>query len=386
MKHEFRYVDELDAREGGEDVEGERRPLHGKRLWFERDDACLYVLGSSNFTTAGMGLSRKNQGNLELNVLYMIPDSGSEFARICRETAAPSIPLDLDEEEVSFLEGMPERTPDGGEQVALPEAFGEAIFDPRAGLTLEVGWDAPDGFLVLGQGDSAVLDGAAWRESGRPAHSRVPWPFAQPPSHVMVTWPQAGGVTLRGIWPVNVVDTSLLPPAEELRELTLDELVEILTSAQPTYDVMRRILLRRTRDKTKVSGPAIDPHKRVETRGFLLKRMARVGLALEGLRERLQRPVHSLEGLQWRLEGPVGPLALARRLAAEERDGASFMIAEVAQTVADVRPETAGGVSKASVQGQTERVLEALRQLAATHPAPPSLAQYVAARFAELQR
>ena len=79
----------------------------------------------------------------------------------------------------------------------------------------------------------------------------------------------------------------------------------------------------------------IDPHAKLDTSTFLLRRMRRVAAALEGLRARLERPAHHLDALRWRLHGPVGPVQLARRLAENEREkeGAGFLIAEVALTV-----------------------------------------------------
>lgn len=384
LNYQFHYVDELYDHTEDESRKDERRPLHAKSLWFENEGGIVYVVGSSNFTVAGTGIGRRTRGNLELNVLYAIPDPGSDFATVCNETLVPCLSVDIEEQDVSFLGSLGDRTADGAECPALPEAFGAAMYDPRPRVSLEIGGAPPGQFRVLGPDDYLVLAEAAWRETDSPSSIVMPWPFDRPPSHLVVTWPNDDAVPLRAIWPVNVVDTGLLPSSDELCVLTLEELVDVLTSAQPTHEAMRRIL--RRRKKSKKPLPILDPHKRVDTHGFLLKRMARVGAALEGLRERLQRPVSSREALRWRMEGPVGPLALARRLAKEERDGAAFMIVEVAQTVADVQLHAVGEVSKAVIHSQIQSVLRELLDLAKAHPSPATLAGYVDARFVELQR
>jgi hypothetical protein len=60
-------------------------------------------------------------------------------------------------------------------------------------------------------------------------------------------------------------------------------------------------------------------------------------------------PVASLDALRWRLRGPIGPIALAKRLAAEDPDGAAFMIAEFATTLRGVMNRQA---ATAGIQGR----------------------------------
>ncbi|NIT63684.1 MAG: hypothetical protein GWO39_07810, partial [Gammaproteobacteria bacterium] len=45
------------------------RPLHAKSLWLENDNWVGFMLGSSNFTTPGLGLGRSP--NLEANLVYL---------------------------------------------------------------------------------------------------------------------------------------------------------------------------------------------------------------------------------------------------------------------------------------------------------------------------
>jgi hypothetical protein len=46
------------------------RPLHAKCLWFEGAEWFVYVCGSSNFTSAGLGIGATR--NLEANLIYVV--------------------------------------------------------------------------------------------------------------------------------------------------------------------------------------------------------------------------------------------------------------------------------------------------------------------------
>ena len=111
--------------------------------------------------------------------------------------------------------------------------------------------------------------------------------------------------------------------------------------------------------------------------------MRRVAQALEGMRERLQQPVAFLDALRWRLRGPIGPIALAKRLAAEDPEGAAFMIAEVATTLRGVAWRPLGTLRAAAirpeVQGSCRLCMNSL-----TSTRAPALRNYVTTSFEEL--
>ncbi len=159
-----------------------------------------------------------------------------------------------------------------------------------------------------------------------------------------------------------------LPPPDELASLTLTELMEILTSARPMHDVITRIFERREKRAAPNNEPEVDPHKKVDTSQFLLRRMRRVAQALEGMRERLQQPVGSLDALRWRLRGPIGPIALAKRLDREDPAGAAFMIAEVATTLREVPWKRFGSLSAGDLRADVIETMVALSELACKRP------------------
>jgi hypothetical protein len=79
-------------------------------------------------------------------------------------------------------------------------------------------------------------------------------------------------------------------------------------------------------------------------------------------------------------------MALARHLAAEEGEGAAFMIAEVAMTVQDASPPLTDGTGPADVAREIAETVEALHELALAQPGPPDLQDYVLKVFAEAGR
>lgn len=372
----------LEHRDSG----GVFRALHAKSLWVARDESVVYLIGSSNFTTAGTGVAGLS-GNIEANLAYLIVHS-SPFARLCEAAYPDYRELDAEEENIRFLPSERSETPDGGAFTALPAGFGLALYRPNgeAGeLVLSIAEPVPGGFQIFGE-QRLLLDEDSWRTGAAEGMVTCPWNNSRPPSHLLVRWPHADG-ECEAVWVVNVTDTSLLPPPDELRELRLDELLEILTSARPLHEAIAYIRRRKQRDSAKKTGEepgVMDPHAKVDTRNFLLKRMKRVASALEGLRERLERPAFHLDALRWRLHGPVGPLALARRLVEQEPDAAAFMLAEVALTVrrADWKHVEAG-VGRDVCRAEVRQVVDQLREFAEALTPPPNLADYVGQALAE---
>ena len=153
-----------------------------------------------------------------------------------------------------------------------------------------------------------MLRSEGW--SGQTGDVPIPWP-GHPPLVLRVTWGEEGHTA---DWPVNVIDPSTLPPPDVLRNLTLEQLLDVLASTRPLHQAVVEALVKRGRKKS--SDIELDPHKRVNTAAFLLQRTKRLAVALERLRERLERPVGSVEALDWRLFGPIGPRAWPKHCAA----------------------------------------------------------------------
>ncbi len=370
-RHVFNLVSEI--------KEEEARALHAKSLWFQRQSRAVFVVGSSNFTCAGTGLI-PGPVNIEANLAYILPSTTDGFARRCNKAYPPYERLSPAVEDVRFKPNILKETPEPESYAPLPTAFGEALFRPEGPggvLILSIVEVPPQGFSVYT--DSGTLfDAEAWIEIGQPDVVELPWTEKRPPSFVLVDWRDADDDHRTSIWVVNVTDASKLPPPEELRDLPLQVLVEILTSALPLYEAWRRAIRKHKARGQRGHQFETDPHRKVDTRNFLLRRVRRVAAALEGLRVRLERPAHHMKALCWRLHGPIGPVTLARQLAAQEGEGAAFMIAEVALTVHGVDWSASERLLGAgAVKREVDSVLRELSALAEKQSAPANLREYV---------
>jgi len=372
-KHTVGYVAERQVITDGDAF----RPLHSKALILDREQQSLVMYGSSNCTAAGLGLIPTH--NAELNVAFQIPAAEASFSELCLNALPPIIWLDDDD--LKELIGGLECSDDATAALAvLPGGFVEALYRPLpAGGLLELSLnpeDLPDEFTLLLPGGASLLQAEAWRTTyGASDHLELP--LAEIASGITVRWFNTEAIAFTAVWPINVTDTSLLVPPAELRDLALEDLILVLTSARPSFQV----LANRSATKTP-AGPsraATDPHKRVDTSRFLLKRMRRLAKALEGLRRRLEMPVASLEGWRWRLQGPLGPVALARALNADSRQDASFFVSEIAATMKAIRVAPGAGVAASVLQEEIAIVLAMLRELSFEHIAdmPRNLAAYV---------
>ncbi|MEW6743634.1 MAG: phospholipase D family protein [Planctomycetota bacterium] len=368
------------------DENGDARPLHAKHYWFAREGRALCIIGSSNFTAAGTGCAKDGRVNIEANLAYVIPASAAAFFSQCGQSAVPSTPVDLETAKVTFT-AKGDRTPEGSKYVPLPSAFGLALFRPEGEtgvLLLTIGQDAPSRFSVSVEDASFTFDDAGWANAGRPATTEMVWPEKRPPSYLVVDWSATDGRTHVSLWPVNVTDSSRLPPPPELRDLPLEVLIEILSSARPLHEILRRLNRQGGKGLPAVQ-PVVDPHKKVDTSGYLLRRVKRISTAIEGLRARLERPAHQLEALRWRLHGPVGPLALARELMSKEPEVAQFLLAEIALMMRSADwSASARNLGGETIKTETEPIIAELRRLASEQRAPPNLASYVTRVFREV--
>lgn len=326
------------------------RPLHAKAIWLEDDRWILYFIGSSNFTRAGLGLNSK-ACNLEANIAYIVDTNRNQKARsslihaFLKGTFIKKIkwPKHLENEDTTEGASL------------LPIAFGVAIYDldeaHGPSIRLQFSAPPPSGWvLLLESDDSQFFDESMWITLGRPESFTLPWTRKRPPSGFWVFW---NGAIDRAWWPVNVASANCLPPPDVLKDLSLEILIDVLTSARPLHLVLKAYL--KTQEGDSVKWEVLtDPHKRVDTSQFLLQRTRRVSWALAGLRERLERPTPSEESLDWRLRGPIGILALAKALKREARseEEVAFLISELVLELSRVQPKEATGCLSAQTVRQ----------------------------------
>ena len=367
----------------------DRRPLHAKCLWLQNDRLVLHMIGSSNFTSAGTGVGQAK--NLEANLAYAVSQQNKEATKALVNAWLPAegIPDDLE------IRWLPRR--DEGEDSALanlpplPKEFDQAIYgcDKQQCGFVEFTFNGapPAGWTLFAEDDrEPFLQENAWQAQDSPTQLRLLWKRDRAPSGFRVSWAAAEGCAW---WPVNVLSSDALPTPAELRNLPLEVLIEILTSAKPLHQALLRWLRRQKDGQRQDDSPILDPHKRVDTSAFLLQRTRRVSDALTGLRHRLERSFTTEQSLAWRLRGPVGVMAFAQAISKEARSEQErcFLLAELCLELARVKPQTLPSSLAAN------RVRTALREVAQEIRATispdalanfPALAAYTKAAFEEV--
>jgi hypothetical protein len=198
------------------------RPLHAKSLWLQNDSVVLLMMGSSNFTSAGLGIGKVK--NLEANLAYAVGRQNKDATAALFDCWLPieEIPDDLER-------GWEPREDEGEDCAALllavpPPAFGEANLgaDESQHLFIEFTFvgTPPTGWSVFVEDErEEFLNEAGWTAQGAPSRLRVPWSRERAPSGFRVSWADADGAAW---WAVNVVTGAALPPPAELKDLPLE--------------------------------------------------------------------------------------------------------------------------------------------------------------------
>jgi hypothetical protein len=368
------------------------RPLHAKAIWLEDDRYDAYLIGSSNFTSAGTGL-KGNASNVEANFLYLADTNRDQSIRSQLAHSFPkSEPLEITFE--TQWTPLPDESESPTELIMLPPEFLSATFasedpaDPLIVLTFQ----SPIAFswqLLFEDGDDVFFDSTMWTELGTPETVEVLWHQERAPSGFHVKISTASETAW---WPVNVFSGSDLPPVKELKNLSLEMLIDILSSARPLHHVLARYLRKNGKvAEDSVALGVLDPHKKVDTGQFLLQRTRRLSWALNALRERLERPAATIQSLRWRLCGPVGVQALAEALMRESHseEETAFVISELALELSRVTPEQALGCL--SLEIHLKEIRNVIQNLMAMIPTdlnqlPTNLRDYVEAVFAKVSK
>jgi hypothetical protein len=369
----------------------EARPLHAKALWLNNASWVTYMIGSSNFTSAGFGISQKP--NLEANLLYLARyESSRSLFKSLRNSFPPSVEIG-DDVKLKWdpIQGGEDEA--SSDVVLLPAEFGPAIYsadkDQKQLVEFNLNGSPPGGWEILDEGSHQVFyKEQHWIVNGSPGKVTLPWTATRAPSGFFVRWSNSEGEA----WlPVNIFSSTDLPPPEELKDLPLEVLIDILTSARPLHQAMKEWLRRKGALTGGGYEPLIDPHKRVDTSTFLLQRTRRISRALKALRERLERPTPTETTLEWRLNGPVGVRAISIAILKEGKSEEEkvFLLTEFALELSRVKPTTAPGcLPSTTVKEAIRKVIEEFKAEISGRGMDeiPSLKAYVQESFQEALR
>ena len=304
-----------------EDQDRNRRPWHAKMLGMFTGGYSALMIGSSNFTCAGMGVGRFR--NAEANLVTIADRNAYSREAGLLDSVWPELNTVEDPDSAEWLGARAENEEEEQAKTPpLPAGFLSATYragDQRRILLRLDSAHLPDDWRVYacGQDKPELLNARLWREGGSQAKIELTWEPAQPPEKLLVQWgDQEAFLTL------NVEDASRLPPPPLLENMSADDMLWILAAVDPSAAF--RAWARQQQptdlfdtDLDSATPVDLDPLRRYDLQTTFLHRIRRRARVLAQLRANLQRPVAGPQSLEWRLRGMIGIEPLAERLAME---------------------------------------------------------------------
>lgn len=320
------------------DSEKNRRSWHAKMLFLWGDEYSALMVGSSNFTCAGMGVG--SHPNVEANLLIIVnrESYGRQTGQL--EGVWPDMESIADPASAEWMGAQPDSDEDEKPTAQpVPEGFLSASY--RAGKNRKIVLrfnpeKLPADWRVIACGGQAneLLSAAGWQADGRPAVAEVSWEPERPPERLMIQW--SG---LEAFLPLNVEDCRELPPPVQLEQMSADDLLWMWSTTDP--GAAFRAWAKRQQpsegfdsELDSVTPIDLDPLRRYDLATTFLHRVRRRARVLAQLRANLQRPVWGRQALEWRLRGLVGVEVLANRLAKDLAE-ANNSAGEALLTLAD---------------------------------------------------
>jgi hypothetical protein len=311
------------------DRDKNRRIWHAKMLSLISDSYSSLMIGSSNFTCAGMGVSQYR--NAEANLLTIVDrvTNGRNVGQL--DAVWPEMERVADPQSAEWLGAQPSREEE--EQTAVPPLpAGFLLATYRAGderwvvlrlnpAQLPMEWRVH----ACGRDEKELLSAPVWQERGCPSTIEFVWVPVQPPEKLLVRW-----ADYEAFLPLNVEDSRDLPPPAQLEHMSADDMLWILAAADPSAAFRAWAQRQHPSDlfDTELDSATpidLDPLRRHDLKATFLHRIRRRARVLAQLRLNLQRPVWGRQALEWRLRGLVGVEPLADRLLQEfvTADGAA---------------------------------------------------------------
>lgn len=309
-------------------IDGDKnlRPWHAKMLaLISYDDYSALMIGSSNFTCAGMGVGPRRNTEANLMTIVDYKDYSRDIGQL--EAIWPDMEPVTDPDNAEWLGSQNEQEE---EELAaapvLPYGFLSATY--RAGdqrrIILRLDPEELPGQWTIhtcGQDKSELLSASTWQTLGRPLVAELEWTPLLPPEKLLVQWEQH-----EAFLPINVEDGRSLPPPEQLTDMSADDMLWILAAADPSAAFRAWAKQRQSNlfdsDLDSAIPLDLDPLRRYDLQATFLHRIRRRARILALLRRNLERPVNGRQALEWRLRGLIGIEPLANRLVREFEEAA----------------------------------------------------------------
>ena len=337
------------------DDERNRRQWHAKMIALHGDSYSALLIGSSNFTSGGMGVGQYR--NAEANLLNIADRSVDGVKQL--NSLWPEMDQVIDPEAAEWLGPHPElEEEERSGTPLLPAGFLSATYRAGDNRQIVLTFDPeslPEDWTVYACGleASELLSATRWREGGGQPVVELKWMAAQPPLKLLVKW-----LDDEEFLPINVEDTRTLPPPTQLQNMTADDMLMILAASDPSAAFRAWVKQQPTEvfdtDLDSATPIDLDPLRRYDLQATFLHRIRRRARILAQVRAKLERPVYGRQALDWRLRGMLGVRPLAERLAREvvstegPADEALLTLADFLIVLREVKYQPADGSLTAS--------------------------------------
>ena len=339
------------------------RLWHAKMLALRGKSYTALMIGSSNFTCAGMGTG--SHRNAEANLVTVVERVAYGREASAVEAIWSQMGPDVDLDAAEWLGPRPELDEDEAATASsVPAGFVSATYRAGDERTIVLRLDPPRlppewRIHACGQDARELLTQSAWAENHSRTAETLHWSPAHPPERLLVSWDGQ-----EAFLPLNVEDAHLLPPPARLEQMSADDMLWILAATDPSAAI--RAWARRRQppdsfdpDLDSATPIDLDPLRRNDLQATFLHRIRRRARILAQLRANLQRPVWGRQALEWRLRGMIGVQALADRLVrdiaatAEMADEALLTLADFLIVLREVDyAPSAGCLSKAEFDAE----------------------------------
>ncbi|OUR93987.1 hypothetical protein A9Q87_04585 [Flavobacteriales bacterium 34_180_T64] len=354
----FREIPETDKDEKGRKV---HRSLHLKCIWLESLEYVYYCIGSSNFTTNGLGISKRP--NFEANILYIINKAKNKkeynglkgsFPQSNRLSKRPNFCMELINIDERFSDDIK----------SLPLFFNTAVYKNEGDrFFIELIFDKTHSeskeWHIYDEGNNILYSSSVWIVNSEPYRVKIEWHHTYLPSDLKVV----GEDQEEYRWAIIAEDTSVLPVPDELGDLELEILIQLLATNKPLHHALRKWLKKNNDTPELVIKELINPHDRVDVSGFLLRRTRRISYAFSVLKTQLERPYYTNATLQWRLNGPVGVMTLSKAIMKEAKSEEEklFLLAELAIELSSLKVVQSNGcINPGIVQKELKKLIQSI--------------------------
>jgi hypothetical protein len=328
------------------------RMLHAKALSLSDGEQDMLLCGSSNFTPHGMG---EGVANVEANLCFQ--DNADVRVRL---DARLPVRWYGGENDLCTKIFWPDKTESPADeksrQSAVPVVFKAISYNEKlAKLTLffDAAHALPAEWSLTRSGkggDVTLLNHLLVPTIPPGGNVSIELPANQRGqilTGILILWTDGEGQKQSGWLPVQVDSLDNLLPPEEFRGLTADHIMNCLISGREPAELVGDDEVDKSNSNSDWSK-VYDPLREIDTTGYALYQVRKLGQTLAALAERLQKTVRITDATNYRLcHDPLGPVALADALSKDLKgEGVTgdpmrasqlvFSLAEIALTLAHV--------------------------------------------------